>query len=236
MPIVETESTAPRRLVKPPPLENGDRLHTREFLRRYVAMAGVKKAQLIEGVVHMPSPVSVAHARPDNLIQLWLGTYAAHTPGVQCLTNATVILDADNVVQPDALLRLLPERAGRCQENSDGYLTGPPELVVEIASTSAAVDLGDKLHAYRRNGIREYLVWVTLENRFDWLWLDGDEYATQVPDTQGLLHSRAFPGLQLDLAALLRSDAAAVLAALQVSVNSLEHRLFREAGASGNNG
>jgi Uma2 family endonuclease len=193
-------------------------------------MSALKKAQLIEGYVHMPSPVSVAHARPDNLIQLWLGTYAAHSPGVECLTNATVILDADNVVQPDALLRLLPARGGRCRENSDGHLTGPPELVVEIASTSAAVDLGDKLHAYRRNGIREYLVWVTLESRFDWLWLDGDEYAAQAPDAQGLVHSRTFPGLQLDLAALLRSDAAAVLAALQAGFTSPEHRAFSGEG------
>jgi hypothetical protein len=66
----------------------------------------------------------------------------------------------------------------------------------------------------RRNGIRECLVWVTLENCFDWLWLDGDEYAAQAPDAQGLAHSRTFPGLRLDVAALPRSDAAAVLAAL----------------------
>ena len=125
---------------RPLPLESGELMHSREFLRRYARMPLVKKAELIEGVVYMGSPVSIRHAEPDNLMQLWLGTYASRHPDTRALTNATVILDAENTVQPDALLRRLPEHGGLTRVNDDGYLTGPPELVVEVATSSASID------------------------------------------------------------------------------------------------
>ncbi len=196
------------------PLENGECLHSREFLRRYDRMPHVKKAELIEGVVYMGSPVSVDHGKPDAIIQTWLGTYASRYPEVELFANTTVILDAENTVQPDALLRRLPEHGGSTRVNEDGYLTGPPELIVEIAVSSASIDLRDKRRAYCRNGVREYLVWIVAEQRVEWFILEDDEYVPQQPDAQGLLHSRAFPGLRLPVADLLACDSAKVLAAL----------------------
>jgi Uma2 family endonuclease len=196
------------------PLESGQFLHSREFLRRYERMPQVKKAELIEGVVYMGSPVSVHHAKPDNLIQLWLGAYAGRHPETEALTNATVILDAENTVQPDALLRRLPEHGGLSRVNEDGYLAGPPELMVEVAASSASIDLRYKRRAYCRNGVREYLVWLVAEARLEWFCLEEDEYRPQQPDAQGVLHSRGFPGLRLPVAPLLACDTARVLAAL----------------------
>jgi len=212
---VETKSGAagssPSRLL---PLENGELLHSREFLRRYERMPQVKKAELIEGVVYMGSPVSVRHARPDGVIQAWLGTYASRHPETETLPNATVILDADNTVQPDALLRRLPEHGGLSRVNEDGYLAGPPELIVEVAASSTSIDLRDKRRAYCRNGVREYLVWLVAEGRLEWFCLEGDDYRPQSPDADGVVHSRVFPGLRLPVASLLAGDAARVLAAL----------------------
>lgn len=208
------------------PLENGDQLAASEFLRRYEAMPQVKKAELIEGVVYMGSPVRHSHARPDNLVQTWLGVYAAHTPGVDCAANATLHLDADNVVQPDALLRVLPEHGGRCATDEDGYLRGAPELVVEIAASSASIDLRDKLRVYRRCGVAEYLVWRTVEGQFDWRRLVGDEYQLVTPDAQGRITSTSFPGLVLDVAALLAMDARRVLEVVQSGLASEAHSAF----------
>src|SRR5438874_1650273 len=133
------------------PLENGDRLTAKEFLRRYQAMRQVKKAELIEGIVYMGSPVRLAqHGEPDNLIQTWLGYYAARTPGTRCATNATDRLDVDNVAQPDALLRIISECGGRSHIDAAGYLSGPAELVAEVAASSASLDWNDKLRVYRR--------------------------------------------------------------------------------------
>jgi Uma2 family endonuclease len=196
------------------PLENGERTHSRDFLRRFERMPEVKKAELIEGTVFMGSPVSRRHAKPDGLIQLWLGAYASRHLDTEALPNATVILDAENTVQPDALLRRLPEHGGRTHENDRGYLTGPPELIVEIAASSASIDLRDKLRAYCRNGVLEYLVWRIAERRLDWCCLEDEEYRPETPDAQGLLHSRVFPGLRLPVEALLAGEAAKVLEAL----------------------
>lgn len=209
-----TATSAAPSATRPPPLESGESLHSQEFLRRFEHMPEVKKAELIEGVVYLGSPVRVAHAIPDGIIHGWLMLYASRTPGVEFLPNATLILDPDNTFQPDALLRLLPERGGRTRVNEAGYLVGPPELVVEVASSSAAIDLRDKLRVYRRAGVPEYLVWRLAERQFDWLCLEGDDYRPQSPDAQGLLHSRTFPGLCLPVEALLRLDAQQVLAPL----------------------
>jgi Uma2 family endonuclease len=196
------------------PLENGECMHAREFLRRYERMPQVKKAELIEGVVYMGSPVGVRHAKPDALIQGWLVAYASRHPEAEALTNATVILDAENTVQPDALLRRLPELGGATRVTDEGYLAGPPELIVEVAASSASIDLRDKRRAYCRNGVREYLVWRVAEGRLDWFCLEDEEYRVQALDAQGVLSSQVFPGLRLPVAALQAGAAAAVLAAL----------------------
>src|SRR5580704_14758970 len=97
-------SIAPSEQALVPPLENGDSLGAVEFMRRYEAMPDVKKAELIEGIVYMASPVSAAHAVSDTIMQTWLGTYAVRTPGTQAAADATVRLGPKNVPQPDALL------------------------------------------------------------------------------------------------------------------------------------
>lgn len=214
---------APARL---PVLANGDLLHSKEFLRRYDRMPDVKKAELIDGVVYMSSPVSVSHAHPDGLVIMWLATYAARTPGTQALPNTTVILDSENTVQPDSLLRLLPARNGRTQETEAKLLSGPPELVVEIAASSASIDAHKKLAAYQRSGVAEYLLWRVDEERFDWLHLEDEEYVAAQPDAAGILRSRVFPGLQVSPAALLAGDSAAVLASLQEGLASPAHTEF----------
>lgn len=219
----------PRRLEKRPPLpplESGDRLGAAEFLRRYEEMPEVKKAELIEGIVYMPSPVRLVHAEPDNLIQGWLSVYAARTPGTRAAGNATVRLDAENVPQPDALLRLLPECGGQSRVDAAEYLEGPPELIVEIAASSVAIDLHDKLRAYRRAGVREYLVWRTLDGQFDWFVLENDEYRPNPPNARRVIRSPHFPGLALDVEALLARDSAKVLDVLQTSLQDAAHSAF----------
>jgi len=213
----------------PPPLENGDRLTRQEFERRYDAMPQIKKAELIEGVVYMPSPVRhKSHSRPHSQIMTWLGTYWAATPGVDLGDNATVKLDADNEAQPDAFLRIEPEQGGNSRISNDDYIEGAPELIVEIAASSAAYDLHDKLNVYRRNGVKEYIVWQTYDNRLDWFKLHEGEYLTLKPDESGVVHSEVFPGLDLAAEALLRGDLAKVLSELQKGLETDGHTAFGE--------
>ena len=212
----------------PCPLENGDRLTRREFERRYAARADIKKAELIEGVVHMPSPGRFSsHGEPHSWILAWLTTYSAHTPGVRVADNATVRLDSNNEPQPDALLRIEPEAGGRSRLSDDDYVEGAPELIVEIASSSAAYDLHDKLRTYLRNGVREYVVWRVYDGALDWLVLKDGEYVPSGPDpSTGGIRSEIFPGLRLAVDALLVGDVARVLSVLQEGIGTAEHAEF----------
>ena len=203
---------------RPMALENGDRLTAAEFIRRYEAAPNLKKAQLIEGIVHMPSPVRITvHAKPDGLIHGWLFCYALEHPGLEVLPNATLLLDPDNTPQPDAMLCTAPRPGGKVWINDKDYLCGAPELVCEVAASSASVDLHDKFRAYRRNGIQEYLVWLTYESRVRWFHLEDQEYVEQ-PEKSGRLTSKVFPGLVLDVKALLKGDKAKLIATLRAAM------------------
>ncbi|MEH2386475.1 MAG: Uma2 family endonuclease [Nostoc sp.] len=210
-----------------PPLENGDRLTRFEFERRYSAMPKLKKAELIEGTVYMASPLRFEpHAEPHGDLMGWLWTYKIATPGVRLGDNPTVRLDLDNEPQPDAVLLIDAQAGGQSHLSQDGYLEGAPELVAEIAASSATVDLGDKKRAYRRNGIQEYIVWQVFEQRIDWFHLEAGEYTNLHPDMAGVIQSQIFPGLWLDQSALLSGDMQQVLSVLQAGVNSIEHQAF----------
>ncbi len=208
-------------------LENGLHLSASEFLRRYELLPEVKKAELVNGIVYMPSPVRLdQHGEPDSLIQGWLCNYAIATPGVKSATNTTTRLGPDDVPQPDGLLRLLPECGGRGRVGPKGYLEGPPELVVEVAASSASLDAREKLASYRRAGVLEYLLWRTADETVDWFALQEDEYRALAPEADGTLRSRIFPGLWLDTAALLAGNGAKVMARLQEGLQSPEHGAF----------
>lgn len=205
----------------PPYLQSGDRLTRLEFERRYGAMPRQKKAELIEGVVYMSSPVSAQHATPHAFCMGWLAVYAAITSGVGIMDNATVRLDPDNEVQPDALLWRDVAQDGQAHIEADGYLAGAPELVVEIALSSAAYDLYDKMHVYRRAGVQEYVVWQIHEERIDWFHLHEGRYLPLDAEPDGLLHSRVMPGLVLDAQAMLEGRLGAVLARQQAELQKL---------------
>ena len=201
------------------PLENGDRLSRVEFERRYQAMPELKKAELIEGRVYMASPVRIIHGQPHAHIMTWLGVYCAATPGTQFADNTTVRLDIDNEPQPDALLRI---EGGKSQIDVDGYIQGAPELIVEIAASTASYDLQEKLQVYRRNGVQEYLVWQVSDRIFDWFYLRDGEYIKLQPDQNKIIKSAVFPGLWIALDALLNYDLAEVLKIVQQGLDSIK--------------
>ncbi|MGE0826403.1 MAG: Uma2 family endonuclease [Candidatus Binatia bacterium] len=208
-----------------PPLENGDQLTRPEFERRYEAMPHLKKAELIEGVVYVPSPVRYeGHGRQHSMLNGWLVVYSASTPGVAAGDNTTVRLDLDNEPQPDVLLRIT--NGGHSRIDADGFIAGPPELVAEVASSSVAYDLHQKLDVYRRHGVQEYLVWQTRDNIIDWFVLRDGHYERLPADEAGVYKSTVFPGLWLDGMALLEGELATVLKVLGDGLASHAHVEF----------
>ncbi|WP_197480155.1 MULTISPECIES: Uma2 family endonuclease [unclassified Anabaena] len=227
--------TRPSAIITPvstlPPLENGDKLTRPEFERRYHGMPEVKKAELIEGIVYMASPLRVTgHGEPHADIMIWLGLYKVATPGVKLADNSTVRLDADNEPQPDACLRIA--HGGQTRVSEDDYIEGAPELIVEVAASSASLDLHEKLKVYRRNQVQEYLVWRVYDGAFDWFKLQEGEYIQLQPNAEGVICSQVFPGLWLETSALLAGNLAKVIEVVQQGLASAEHQSFVENLAS----
>lgn len=211
-----------------PPLRAGERLDQKTFHARYELMPEKVKAELIGGIVYMPSPLSADHGDPHLIVNTWVGVYQARTPGVVGSDNATVILGEFSEPQPDVSLRLLPEYGGQCRRNEDGYLEGSPGLLVEISVSSEHYDLQTKRQDYESLGVGEYLVILVRQQRVVWLIRRGQGFVELQPGADGILRSEFFPGLWLDAEALLRGDTSRVLQVLDQGLASPEHAAFVE--------
>ncbi|HEX3315955.1 MAG TPA: Uma2 family endonuclease [Gemmataceae bacterium] len=210
------------------PLENGDRLKAAEFERRYDAMPNLKKAELIRGVVYMGSPVRVEfHGIPHSDLMGWLAIYRFSTPHVFVGDNSTMRLDDDNQPQPDGCLFIDSAHGGHSQI-VNGYLTGAPELVVEVSSSTVSYDLHQKKDVYAEFGVREYLVWRVLDGELDWWTLKDGVYMPLPSDAEGILRSEIFPGLWLAAAALVEGKMSQVQAVLNRGLADPSHAEFAD--------
>jgi Uma2 family endonuclease len=227
-----------------PLLRNGDRLSGEEFDRRFKAMPNLKKAELIDGRVYLPSPaynplqgldrtmsspVSFrGHAKPHFHSIGWLWLYTGSTLGTEGGDNGSIRLDLDNRPQPDAFVLIAPSYGGQARISDDDYVEGAPELIVEISHSSVSYDLHEKLDAYRRNGVQEYVVWRVEDQVMDWFALQDGQFVRLPLSPDGLYRSVVLPGLWVDPDALIRVDIPRVIEVLQQGLASPEHAAFVE--------
>jgi Uma2 family endonuclease len=204
-----------------------------EIERRYEALSGDRKAELIEGIVFMSPPIGSDHGKANGLLTLLLGQYAAATPKVACAVNASVRLDGKNEYQPDVMLWIESGSLCRTKVGADGLLEGCPELVAEISMSSRSFDLNEKKAVYQRNQIQEYIVWEMVdEPKFHWYTLENGEYVSLAKRNNagsGLVNcSRVFPGLWIDWPSLLvgKGFDKGVFRNLNKGLKSAEHKAF----------
>ena len=209
-----------------PPLESGDHLSRAEFHRRYEMCPEIKKAELIEGVVILGSPVNRQHGIPHFDFCTILGVYRINTPGVLASDNQSVILGEENELQPDLCVWVDESRGERGKENEEGPLIGAPEFVVEVAASSAAFDLHSKLNVYRRNGVLEYLVLLAFEREMRFFRLIEGEYIAVEPDAEGVLRSQVLPGFWFRSGWFWEGRLAELLQLVQEGIASPEHQEF----------
>lgn len=209
-----------------PPLVHGERLDQKTFHARYEAMPEGTRAELIGGIVYMPSPLRTPHARTHGRIMQWLCNYIDATPGTDSFDNATAILGEESEPQPDAYLIIAPEKGGQTRINEDEYLEGAPELIAEVAASTEHFDLHEKRDDYERAGVREYIVVALRQNRVYWFVSRNGRFEDLPLGADGIYRSEVFPGLWLDPAALLRRDAARLREVLQQGLAAPEHAAF----------
>ena len=208
-----------------PPLVEGERLDRATFHDRYEAMPPRTRAELIGGVVHMPSPAGRRHGEVCISAAYWLGHYKARTPGVRAADNASTLLDDQGEPQPDMLLRIDPDLGGQTRHEGK-YIAGAPELIIEVSASSLHTDLREKLADYERAGVLEYVVFGLDPDEVYWHARRGGRLVRIPPGPDGLYRSEAFPGLWLDPEALLEDDSAALVAALDRGLATAEHAAF----------
>ena len=205
-------------------LITGLQMTREEFLRRWDALPGLKKAELIEGIVYLPSPVSSDHGDVEGLVGYWLTRYQCFTPGCRAGHNSTWMIPG-SAPQPDVHLVIRPEYGG--QSRMEGiYRSGAPELAVEICLTSTQLDFGPKLALYRRAGVREYITIEVQRKRIIRRVLEDGNYRELAGEPDGVYRSRTFPGLWLNHDAFWAFDEAAVDALLERGLASEEHVTF----------
>lgn len=218
----------PREDIEPeiPPLEAGDRLDQQTFHERYEAMPENTRAELIGGIVYMPSPTKPRHGRMQFDIVGLLHDYVRATPGVQGHHNVTAIIGPEQEPQPDVCLIIDPDLGGQMKYDEAGYLAGAPELVVEVASSTESIDLHGKKSDYESAGVKEYLVIALRQRRVFWFVLRDGRFQDLPPGPDGIYRSEIFPGLWLDPAALLKRDGPRLAAVLQQGLATPEHAAF----------
>jgi hypothetical protein len=231
--MLKTRSTGDGRImsehtsVADPPrtLVEGQHLDQPTFHALYEMMPPGTRAELINGVVFMPSPVGPAHGRAHVPVIVWLDYYAENTPGVEVLDNTTTILGLRSEAQPDAMLRILPDWGGRTRDEK-GIIRGAPELVVEVSKATRYVDLGPKLADYERAGVLEYVVYAL--DPYEVIWFEQDQGVLNrrpIPG-DGIGRSAVFPGLWLDPLALVDNDGRRLRAVLDLGFATPEHAAF----------
>lgn len=209
-----------------PPLQSGDHLGRAEFRRRYALYPEIKKAELIEGVVIVGSPVHRQHGRPHFQFVSLVGTYTAHTPGLVAGDNESIVLDEDNEFQPDLFIGIDSIRGGQLTDTEKGPLAGVPEFIVEIAASSASYDLHSKFDVYLRSGVQEYLVLLAYEREMRFFRLEEGEFRSVQPDEDGVLRSRVLPGLWFRSDWFWEGRMSELLQLVQEGLASREHQEF----------
>ena len=209
-----------------PLLENGDHLDQKTFHERYEAMPETFKAELIQGRVYVPSPVRRTNGRPHYLINNWLGRYEASTPGVEGLNDTTAILNDENEPQPDCFLVVRPDHGGQMRLDEDEYYHGAPELAIEVAASTEAIDLFEKREAYEQAGVQEYVVVIVRTQEVRWLRLSDGNYTDVPMNDDGVFRSQVFPGLWLNPQALFAGQLQQLIASLDEGLATEGHQAF----------
>ena len=209
----------------PQTLVEGQRLDQPTFHSLYEAMPPGTRAELINGVVLMPSPVGPAHGRAHFPTIAWLSYYVENTPGVEGMDNTSTAMGIKSEPQPDVLLRILSDYGGRTRADRK-FVQGVPELLLEIAHTSRYTDLGPKLEDYERVGVLEYIVLALEPDQVFWFVLRNCHFMDLPTGLDGIYRSEVFPGLWLDPKALVAGDTRRLRAVLDLGCATPEHAAF----------
>lgn len=109
---------------------------------------------------------------------------------------------------------------------TDDRMSGPADLMVEVANSSRAIDLGTKKRDYERAGVREYVVVLARERSAVWFRRTNDGFVELAPGDDGVFRSASFPGLWLDPRGLFSPSRRKMVSAVRTGLATPEHAAF----------
>ena len=183
-------------------LENPDKVWTYED---YLGLDDEVHFEIIGGKAFMsPSPELL----PELFHQRWVARLfkvierhvEAHKLGEILIAPIDVVLDHENVVQPD-LVFVSTANAGLLERRG---IMGAPDLVVEVISPgSLRRDRYEKRELYARFGVKEFWLADVANRSLEVLTLENNAYQLSSCATgEGKIRSTILPGFELDLAQL----------------------------------
>jgi len=205
-------------------LENGDRRSQADFRHLRLSCHDGEDFELIWGEVFRTTPCV---ARDPDVLPLLAGVFRPYrdaTRGIALERHPTTILGVDTEVRPVLLLLYSSAAGGSSRYDEEGNVTGPPEMVVEVANSTRSLEMHAKLWAYRESGVREYLVLCVEEREIHWSHFPSKRELK--PDKAGVWKSRVFPGLWVDGPALFDEDAAKLVETVRLGLASPQHAAF----------
>lgn len=164
--------------------------------------SGAKRTELVDGELIVSPAASSRHQRICTELGLEVGMFLRnHNLGDLFSSPMHVVLDEHAHYEPD-LCFVAKERLSIIGEN---YISGPPDLIVEVISESnRSHDTVVKFNDYQRYGVKEYWLVDPRENHIRVFTLQGSAYQVLGIYAAGdRVQSRAFPGLDLDPASVL---------------------------------
>ncbi len=175
-----------------PKVAPGDRMTDDEFFQFAPAD---RKAELIGGILVMPSPAYDPHEDRQGFLLTILRTFVRHKQlGIVRGSHTAVHLQTGENYEPDVLF-VAAERANIVRREG---VFGAPDLVIELLSPGTAnYDWGVKRRVYAQSGVRE--LWLIDPNGLDGsAFFQRDESGLkEVSFQDNVLRSLAVPGFYL---------------------------------------
>jgi hypothetical protein len=161
-------------------------------------------------------------------LALCVNHYRLFTPGIYVCLHVPVVLDENTRIVPGLIAMVNHGRLKQCEPVTLGF-EGPPNFVLDVFDADEMAEYKARRSDFERSGVTEYVVVENAERlRLHWNRHDGSRFVDAAADRNGVIKSKALPGLWIPVKALATRDWWAILSAIEYGVTRLGHHEFQE--------
>ena len=126
---------------------------------------------------------------------LCVNRYRLFTPGIYVCFHVPVILDDNTRIVPGLVAQVNHGRLKQCEATEDGFI-GPPNFIFDVFDADELDEYESRKSSFEKHGVSEYVVLIAGENQTcHWNRHNGSKFESIAPDENGIIKSKALPGL-----------------------------------------